>query len=273
MKTILFALALLGAGVSFAQVPAQQLTTPDLEKIASGIADEAMLLYRSEMASWYGTDIFMAKYDDKSKIGGYFSYPEGLITKCIFFSKAETPVVIGTVSFDTSYSLEQGFASLEERSFTPLEHEYYTLRKKAAEVLERDTNFKYYRGTQMNIVPLVDAKRKDVYVMTGTSEPGMLLLGNDYLIRFGDKYEVKSMQPMHKSLIQFKYPAEESNTMGQLHTHLPEFSPYITPTDICTVKLYEKITGQSQVSTVSEKYISIWSGKSLVIIPKDRIGK
>jgi len=39
---------------------------------AKPIVDEGKRLYRSEMASWYGTDLFLERYKDRANIGGYF---------------------------------------------------------------------------------------------------------------------------------------------------------------------------------------------------------
>ena len=36
-----------------------QLSAQNLEKIAQEIKDEGIQLYRSEMASWYGTDVLL----------------------------------------------------------------------------------------------------------------------------------------------------------------------------------------------------------------------
>ncbi|WP_236709493.1 hypothetical protein [Elizabethkingia ursingii] len=47
-------------------------TAQDLETIAKEIKEEGIKLYRSEMASWYGTDVFLANYKNQENIGGYF---------------------------------------------------------------------------------------------------------------------------------------------------------------------------------------------------------
>ena len=72
--------------------------------LAKPIVEEGKRLYKSEMASWYGTDLFLANYQDKDKIGGYFSYTENEISKCIFFSRLDNPKVLGTMSFDSTYN-------------------------------------------------------------------------------------------------------------------------------------------------------------------------
>ena len=71
------------------------------------------------MASWYGTDIFLEKFADRREnIGGYFSYTDNDVSKCIFFSKSETPKVIGTISFDSTYNVNTAKADGSERDFT-----------------------------------------------------------------------------------------------------------------------------------------------------------
>ncbi len=56
-------------------------------KKEQAIVDEGKKLYRLEMASWYGTDMFLERFPEKqTRIGGYFSYEEKEIVKCLFFT-------------------------------------------------------------------------------------------------------------------------------------------------------------------------------------------
>src|SRR4051794_36997691 len=97
MKRTLYLFVILSSLSAFSQQqPTEQVQT---------IVAEGKLLYYSEMASWHGNDIFLEKYK-KDNIGGYFSYRDGDFSKCIFYSNADRPRVIGTVRFDTSYNPE-----------------------------------------------------------------------------------------------------------------------------------------------------------------------
>lgn len=87
MKTKLLAAFLFFALYSTAQ-------QENIEKLTAPIVAEGKILYKSEMASWYGTDIFRERYKDFSNVGGYFSYIDGETAKCIFFSKGEKPLVL-----------------------------------------------------------------------------------------------------------------------------------------------------------------------------------
>ena len=62
---------------------------------------------------------------------------------------------------------------------------------------------------------------------------------------------------------------------GTIHSHLPETGDFITPTDICTLMLYEKFTKWKQHNVVSQKYLNIWDclTDNLVVIPMETIKK
>jgi hypothetical protein len=94
-----------------------------IDKQTTVIIEEGRKLYKSEMASWYGTDIFLEKFSDrKANVSGYFSYSDNNVSKCIFFSKGDAPKVIGTISFDSTYNTKTTFADSTERDFTKEEH-------------------------------------------------------------------------------------------------------------------------------------------------------
>lgn len=131
----------------------------NLTKEAQPIVAEGKLLYRSEMASWYGTDLFIEKYKDSQNIGGYFSYSENELSKCIFFSKSENPKVIGIISFDETYNVKAAKIDLTEREFTQNENDIYQIRKLALAEINSDTAlFKQYENSNLNLIPLIYGK-------------------------------------------------------------------------------------------------------------------
>ena len=66
MKRLLFILLTFISFTAFGQNDLKTQTQP--------IVDEGKRLYKSEMASWNGTDLFLENYKDRANIGGYFSY-------------------------------------------------------------------------------------------------------------------------------------------------------------------------------------------------------
>lgn len=234
----------------------------DLQTRIKAVVDEGKRLYRSEMASWYGTDLFLVNYKSRTNVGGYFSFTtKEDVSKCIFFSKAEKPKVIGTISFDKTFNPELAKIDLNEREFTIMENDLYVIRKVALATINTDTLFKKYSNTDLNLIPLVYNNEKKVYVLTGPKQGGAVILGNDYLLTFDSNNQLIARKPLHKNIIPVPYAGKQSDgteIVSTLHSHLPETGDLITSTDICTLMLYEKFAKWKSHKVVSQKYLSTW---------------
>jgi hypothetical protein len=250
----------------------------NLTEQTNPIVAEGKRLYKSEMASWYGTDLFLENYKERANIGGYFSYYENNIAKCIFFSKTDKPRVIGTISFDSTYNTTTAKTDLTERDFTVAENDIFTIRKIALANINSDPLFKTYENTSLNLIPLVTGGEKKVYVLTGPKQNGVVIFGNDYLLSFDNDNNLISKKQLHKNIIPIHYGGKEQEGKeieGTIHSHLPETGDFITATDICTLMLYEKYTKWKQHNIVSQNYLNIWNclTDQLVVIPMGTIDK
>lgn len=230
------------------------------------------------MASWYGTDLFLENYKDRANVGGYFSYSENEVAKCVFFSKADKPKVIGTISFDSTYNTKTAKIDLTERDFTPNENDLYAIRKIALVTINSDTLFKTYKNTNLNLIPLINGNEKKVYVLTGPEQIGVVIFGNDYLLTFDKDNNLTSKKQLHRNIIPINYDGKEEEGKeieGTIHSHLPETGDFITATDICTLMLYEKFTKWKQHNVVSQIYLNIWNclTDQLTVIPMSTIDK
>jgi len=268
-KTITILLAFLSLSVYAQETPTEQ---------AKPIVAEGKMLYRSEMASWYGTDLFLENYKIRENIGGYFSYIDKEITKCIFFSNSDIPKVIGTISFDSTYNIKTAKSDFTERDFTINENDLYAIRKIALAEINSDTLFKMYKNTNLNLIPLSNGNEKKVYVLTGPKENGVVIIGNDYLLTFDKDNKLTLKKQLHKNIIAIYYGGKEEegqNVVGAMHTHLPETGEFITATDICTLMLYEKFAKWKSHNVISEKYLNIWNCETdqLTVIPRDVMEK
>jgi AraC-like DNA-binding protein len=253
---------------SFCPLKAQ---TPDsLAIIARQIMDEATVMYKSEMASWYGTDLFMEKYKEKVKnAGGYFSYSEKGVEKCIFYSKGSSPKVLATIEFNGVYSVEAAKDDATEREFTELETQLYTIRALATDRVKSDTLFQSYKNMNFNLIPIVYKNQRKVYVLTGPKELGVVVLGNDYELNFDSKNALTSVRKIHKSILSFEY-SDKQVAETAMHTHLESTGDFITVTDVCTLMLYGKTAKWKQHYVMSDKYVSIWNeGNNLLILTKE----
>lgn len=192
------------------------LTTGIYAQKQDEILAEAWLLYNSERASWHGTDIFMERFPDKgSKAGGYLSYTEGNSHTCIFFDMQEEPQVLAEMTFDDSFVVEAASIDTTARKFTALEADLHAIRQKALYEVQNDTLFKFYEKVRPNFIPIIVGKAKKVYILSGPTEPGVVIFGNDYLITFDKKNNVKSKKALHRNMIPITYSSnpEENRTL------------------------------------------------------------
>ncbi len=264
-KSIVLFFILISAGVFGQEVPTLA---------AQPIVEEGKRLYLNEMASWYGTDVFLAKYPGRDNIGGYFSYVNSGLATCIFFSKAASPKVIGEIAFkNADYSVKNANLNLKEREFTAAEKDIYQLRKAAVLAANTDTFFKTYQNTQINPIPLIDGNNRRVYFLTGTSQAGVVVFGNDYLLSFDDNYKLLTKKALHQNILPIHYgnDEEDKESYGSVHSHMDETGDFITATDICTLMLYQHLTGWKQHVVVSSKYLNLWNctENRLVVIPNN----
>lgn len=227
------------------------------------ILEEAERLYKSEMASWYGTDLFLEKLPQKrEKAGAYLSYVTGDTAICIFFSKGDKPKVVASFHFDSTYNTRTAVIDDQDREPTAMEAALISIREKALQAYQSDTLFKSYKDMNPNFIPLNDEKGKRVYVLTGPANNGIVVLGNDYLISFDKNENISSKKRLHKNIITLPTKGENGEEISAtVHSHLPETGDLITATDICTLKLYGKFTTWEQHYVMSDKYVSIWDCK------------
>lgn len=264
MKTTLLLLCI---SISFA-LSAQKNPT----ELAQPIVTESKLLYKSEMASWFGTDIFLEKFSDMNIVGGYFSYTEGDTSTCIFFSDARKPQVLGEIQFDTTFNPSTAKVDLKRRNFTDLENNLFVIRSKALDELRSDTMFTRYNNTDFNLIPVIKDGERKVYVLTGTASNGVVLFGNDYLLTFDAENNLLTKKRIHQNLIPvYLNDPDAKNAVGTIHSHLPETGDFMTATDICTAMLYQDITHWETITVVSEKYMNIWNCRTntLTVVEKD----
>lgn len=53
-----------------------------------------------------------------------------------------------------------------EREFTSFENDIYTIRKTALALINKDTLFKTYKNTNLNLIPLIEGDSKKIFVLT-----------------------------------------------------------------------------------------------------------
>ena len=146
------------------------------------------------------------------------------------------------------------------------EKDLFIIRRVALEAINRDTIFKRYNNTGINIIPTINNGVKRVYVLTSPNANATIIIGNDYQIDFNSKNEIINVKRIHNSLISTKQPEGSVSGYAIMHNHLIGKDEFMSATDICTLMLYEKQTPVTQCYVISKDYVSIWDCKKHVLV-------
>lgn len=143
---------------------------------------------------------------------------------------------------------------------TELERNLIEIRQDAKNRAYKNSDdfFKFYDNTALNFIPLIAENKKQVFILTGPQVSGIVLLGNDYILKYDKKNKFKKKEKLHNSIIKFPYKSKNKNNpiTSAIHSHI--ITKYITSTDICTLLLYKDYVEWNQHIVISEKEVSIF---------------
>jgi hypothetical protein len=224
------------------------------------IRSEGHLLYRLEMCSWYATDIILREHKElRSNIGDHFSYESGNSLQCVFVSKDTQPKVIATVFMDTSLNVANARTVTITRALNHHESRLYNVRRQTFEQIESDSMFTRYENTSFNLVVTADSSCGKAYIFTEPEMNGVVIFGNDYLLKFDKKDSLLGKAHLHPNMVPVDFGKEDDPELIEtFHVHSKEAGNYITPTDICTLMLYQKFARWKRHIVMSKFFVCTW---------------
>jgi hypothetical protein len=174
--------AILMFAVANAMAQEKELPREEIDRLTDSVMAEGKALFRSEWASWHGTDIFLGKYKEKQgQSGGYLSYETANNLVNVFYTKGDKPVTMAVITFDKDFNERNYHLDSIARPLNRVEQDLFTLRKAAFKALNTDTIFKRYLNTSFNVIPFVNEGVKRIYILTSPTALNVVSLGNDYL--------------------------------------------------------------------------------------------
>lgn len=232
------------------------------------IIEEGKMLFNTEITSSYGYEIFKDNYKgDKNKVGGYFSYYSKDKNQFInvFYNNENNPKIIHTTRFQNETNTKEYENINKEnvkkenvlREMTDFENDLYIMRKKSLDLLPKDTLFKNYDNTNINVIPFVYNGEKKVYLITVAAIPNVVTLGNDYELKFDKSNNIISKKKLHTDILAVDF-GNDKNRGITYHTHLKSTGDYFTVTDIANLLLFGKNAGWLQHYLVSENWVTMW---------------
>ncbi|TKG91467.1 hypothetical protein EYV94_20785 [Puteibacter caeruleilacunae] len=244
--------------------------TPDSDKILQ----EGKLLYRLEKGSWYGTDDFLARFPDlRNSIGGYLSYEndEGQIIT-IFFDRNDNFKIIARYQFESVPGIKPLSVDTVDDKSTQKERDLITIRQKTYEEISNNSDgfFSFYENTSFNVIPLISKGVRKTYVLTGPKTSGVVIIGNDYELKFNQYNKLVKKKKIHASILEYPYKSDnpENSMKSTYHSHV--LSDAINTTDICTLLLYKDYVEWKQHIVLGKKFVSILDLEkvTLAIVPR-----
>ncbi len=252
-KSLLLACALLCAVCTYAKKPRQVATgrpTPaDMQKICDSIVAEGNLLYRYEKAAWMGSDIARGNDAVRKEMKNYIVYrDEGdNIRVCIINARGE-------VILDLAFSGDQQInATRETRPLNEEERVWLETKDTVIKNIFADNEtygVGFPDGFDPNFVLLPHGEGYKLYILAGTSQQDVIPFGNDYIFFADRDGRITGWRKMHSRLLPLQTKIKGETVRETVHSHLPG-EPYITPTDICTFRLYGPMYGQKSFIVAS----------------------
>ncbi|WP_135531127.1 hypothetical protein [Hymenobacter wooponensis] len=244
----------------------QQATaqTTKTQLLAQEILREGLALYESERASWIATDLLMARQPDMTGVVGYLTYAHQDSISTIFLHQAPDKQAIAVkygFTFARTSILPATGRNISARPVSAREERLFALRLLVMDELQSHKLLKSAYGfpenTRPNVVILDDNQAARAYVLTGPQEGGVLPIGNDFLMSFTSAGKLSKIERLHNSYIPMRVPEGGQTIEAGMHSHLPAH-PYITPTDICSLLLYQDALPAKQHLVMSNEYVSIF---------------
>jgi hypothetical protein len=228
---------------------------------ADAVLKEGQLLYRMEKGSWFGTDLFVAYFRHMAdRAGGYLSYEgEDRRIYTIFFDKNNNDSLLVRFAFDSLPITIPVTIDTVYMAATRLESDLISMRQDALDNINGDTTsfYRFYKNTSFNLIPLIMGKERRVYFITGPQNAGVVLIGNDYLLKYDSHNNLVSRHKIHNSLIELSAgSASDTGVVATMHSHV--LSDIIDPTDICTLLLYRDFITWKKHYVLSSAYVSLF---------------
>ncbi len=222
----------------------------ELQQKLDSIKTEANVLFSHENASWHAGDLANSNPKLRENMGSYLTYQAKDVIKTVFLNKDQTKII-------AEYDFKNNQKSPVKESFTQreLNDTESTLNNIHSTVIPQLSDPKYEvtlpQGYSLNLILIPFNENYKVYLISGTSQSGIIPFGNDYLFVSDKKGNIISNKRFHSRIIPAQTSMQDGGTLTMVtHSHL-KTNPFISATDICTFKLYAPLTNLEEFSVYS----------------------
>ncbi len=214
MKTalVLFVLCL-----AFRPVIAQD---KQLRTLLDSIQAEAELMYQYERAIWSASDLHFTGQHNDADYGNYVVYHSGDSVIVTFVGKSGERS-IARYYFQRLNLRKPIHVDVSSTALSAQEKELYDVKIKMLGQLDDEKfGLQLYEGFNPNFVMLKDGREFRMYMIMGTTKPGIIPLGNDYLFQADYTGNITSWKKFHSRLLPVETTSGDMKILSALHNHL-----------------------------------------------------
>jgi L-rhamnose mutarotase len=224
---------------------AELYTTQRLKIISDSILNDGLNLYKLERLALVSKNEISQTNFDKLLVNDHISYFDNDSVKTIYYYHDLSSIkIVFTASINRNDSIVTKNIYLKKTARTPSSNELRLI-----EIKEEIKNFIKESPSLsenlnvMNFSISVQEKQNLLYfyLLPSSFDESIFYLGGDYIIKYSKDKKLLAIDPQHKCLITVKN-SQDTKTNSFTHTHIQDYSMFITPSDICQATLYGRLT-------------------------------
>ena len=246
MRQVLYIISFFIIPNLFAQNTKKQEVNKELEKIVS----EANSLFHYRMMEWWASELTEKNKELDILVADYIIYHDAenlyfVLVDDTYKQKLGT-YYINTKNNETNIQFDsiQGSLSKKETKLLRIKNKMEQNASKIAnmKIIERE-------GYSVSTILMEQKRGYNLYLLTNTSELGIIPLGNDAVFYGNNRGEIKKWEWYHENLT----PIPVSREGNQLATHKHKKGQVlISPTEIANFRLYGMLYGMLKMSILVE---------------------
>ena len=244
-------------------------SSQNLKRISDSIVQEGVYLYKLEKLVRTSSDMIGETQPNNLRFHDYVPCFDKDTLKVLYFDSDSTGIRIKfTACLGEKDSITQANIKLKKEDRIPTKKELILIRiKKEIMAFIQDSPSLNENKNVMNFeIPVLEKNNLYYFYLLPVSiESGQFYMGGDYIFKYSKDEKLLAIEPQHVGLIRV-HKLQGTTTYSFAHTHLDDYSHFMTATDICQAKLYAKQTvGFTEFNVIATQFDSSFNSETNVL--------
>lgn len=241
----------------------------NLKRISDSIVQEGLSLYKLERMAKTSSNMIGETKPNNVLYHDYVPFFEKDSLKVLYYTSDATGIKIKyTASIWGKDSITSARIQLKQEDRIPTKKELVLIEiKKEIRAFIQDSPSLNENKNVMNFdIPVLEKNNLFYFYLLPVSiESGQFYMGGESIFKYSKDSQLLSIEPQHKGLIKV-HRLPDTTIYYAAHTHLDEYSHFMTATDICQAKLYAMQTvGFSEFRVIARTFDSNFNTETNVL--------